>query len=117
SGDSNQEGEMTVAVTAFEGLDPARTSVDSVADCVGTGAGESGLAVLLPDSVQGLESGGGERLTGLVEPLVEVVAARWCGMRSNLLEVPAQFAHYVGPERRQQLIPDDLFRALSDVRE
>ena len=38
-------------------------------------------------------------------------------MRSNLLEVPAQLVQHLGPERRQQLVPDDLFRALGDVRE
>ena len=32
-------------------------------------------------------------------------------------EVPAQFVQRLGPERRQQLIPYDLFRALADVRE
>jgi hypothetical protein len=51
SGDGNQRGEMTVAVTEFKGLDPTRASVDSIADCTATGAGESGLAILLPGFV------------------------------------------------------------------
>ena len=44
-------GEMTVAVTAFEGLDSACASVDSIADYAGAGASESGLAILFPDLV------------------------------------------------------------------
>jgi hypothetical protein len=35
----------------------------------------------------------------------------------ELLEVPAQLVERLGPERCQQLVPDDLFRALSDVGE
>jgi hypothetical protein len=108
---------MAVSVTEFEGLDPAHASVDSVADCAGTGAGESRLAIVFPHLVQRLESRRREGIAGAIEPLVEVVAAWWCGMRSNLLEVLAQFVHHVCPERRQQLIPNDLFRSLSDVRE
>jgi hypothetical protein len=42
---------MTVTVTEFKGLDPTRASVDSIADRAGTGAGESGLAILLPGFV------------------------------------------------------------------
>src|SRR5262245_7354733 len=108
---------MTVAVAKLEGLDTPRAGDDRVADNPGTRAGENRLAVLFPGLVQRLESRGGERLAGLIEPLVEVVAARWCRMRSNLLEIPAQVVHYFGPERRQQLVPNDLFRALGDVRE
>ena len=108
---------MTVAVTEFKGLDPTRASVDSITDRTGTGAGESGLAVLFPGSVQGLEPRRREGVAGSIEPLVQVAAARRRGMRSNLLEVPAQLVENLGLERRQQLVPDDLFRALGDVRE
>ena len=38
-------------------------------------------------------------------------------MRANLLEVPAQLVDHIGSERRQELVPDDLFRSLGDVRE
>jgi hypothetical protein len=69
---------MAIAVTEFEGLDAARASVDSIADCAETGAGESGLAILFPHLVQRLESRLREGIAGLVEPLVEVVAARRC---------------------------------------
>jgi hypothetical protein len=75
SRDGNQGGEMTVAVTEFEGLDPARASVDCIADCAGTGAGESGLAILFPHLIQRLESRRREGIAGAIEPLVEVVAA------------------------------------------
>ena len=37
---------MTVTVTEFKDLDPTCTSVDSIADSAGTGAGESDLAIL-----------------------------------------------------------------------
>src|SRR5438128_919782 len=107
---------MTVAVTEFEGLDLARASVDNIADCTGTGAGESGLAMLFPHFVQRLESRRREGIAGAIEPLVEVVAPRRRGMRSNLLEVPAQLVQRLGSEGCQQLIPDDLFRPLGDVR-
>ena len=117
SGDGNQGREMAVAVTEFEGLDTPSTGVDSVADCAGTGAGESALAILFPRLVQRLESRRGEGIAGAIEALVEVVAARWCAVRSYLLEVPAQLVDRLGPEWRQQLVPDDLFRSLSDVRE
>src|SRR5262245_13677766 len=94
SRDGNQGGEMAVSVTELESLDMPRAGVDRVADRPGARAGERRLAVLFPGSVQRLESRGGERLAGLIEPLVEVVAARWCRMRSNLLEIPAQVVHY-----------------------
>jgi hypothetical protein len=58
---------MPVSVAKFEGLDTPRTGVDSVADCAGTGAGESALAILFPHLVQRLESRRRERLAGLVE--------------------------------------------------
>ena len=38
-------------------------------------------------------------------------------MRSSLLEIPSQLVEHVGLERRHQLIPDDLFGPLTDVRE
>ena len=71
---------MAVSVTELESLDMPRAGVDRVADRPGARAGERGLAVLFPGSVQRLESRGGERLARLVEPLVEVVAARRCGV-------------------------------------
>jgi hypothetical protein len=46
---------MAVPEAKFKGLDPTGTSIDSIADHAGTGAGESGLAILLPGSVQRLE--------------------------------------------------------------
>ena len=38
-------------------------------------------------------------------------------MRSSLLEIPPQLVEDVGLERRHQLIPDNLFGPLTDVRE
>ena len=38
-------------------------------------------------------------------------------MCANLLEVPAQLVDRLGLDRRQELIPHDLFRALGNVRE
>ena len=38
-------------------------------------------------------------------------------MRSSLLEIPSQLVEDVGLERRHQLIPDNLFGPLTDVRE
>jgi hypothetical protein len=108
---------MAVPVTELEGLDPTGASLQSIADHAGTGPGESGVAILFPDPIQRFESRRREGVPRSVEPLVEVVAARRCGMRSNLLEVPAQFVQRLGPERRQQLVPHDLFLTLGDVRE
>jgi hypothetical protein len=108
---------MTVTVAKFKSLDPASARFHRIANGAGTGASESGLAILFPRLVKRRESRRREGIAGAIEPLVEVVAARRCGMRSNLLEVPPQLVQRLRPERRQQLIPYDLFRALGDVRE
>jgi hypothetical protein len=84
SGHGNGWEEMTVAVTEFEGLDAASASVDSIADCAGTGARESGLAILLPRFVQRLAPRCPEGVAGTVEPLVQVVVAGWRGVRSSI---------------------------------
>lgn len=81
---------MTVPVAESKDLHPASAGLYSIPNQAGTGADDSGLAVLFPSSLQRLEPRGRERLASRVEPLVEVVAARWCGVRSDLLKVPAQ---------------------------
>jgi len=109
SRDGHQGGEMAVSVTELESLDMPRAGVDRVADRPGARAGENGLGVLFPGSVQRPESRGGERLANFVESLVEVVAARRSGMRANLLEVPAQFVQRLASEGCQKLIQTTCF--------
>jgi hypothetical protein len=65
---------MAVPVTEFKHLDVPHAGLDGIADRAGSGARESRLSVLLPDSVQGLEPRCREGIAGLIEPLVQVVA-------------------------------------------
>jgi hypothetical protein len=74
---------MAVPVTEFKSLDPVNARLHSIADRTGIGACESGLAVLFSRLVQRLVSRCRESIAGAIEPLVYVVVARWCGMRSN----------------------------------
>src|SRR5207248_8969955 len=99
-------------MTKFKSLDLASAGLHCIADRAGTGAGESRFAVLFPRSVQRLESGSREGVARGVEPFVQVVAARRRRMRAKLLEVPTQLVQRLGPERRQQLIPNDLLGTL-----
>jgi len=78
SSDGNQGGKMAVTVAKFESFYPASGRLDGIADRPRSGVGKNGLAVLFPRSVQRLEARGREALAGLVVPLVEVIAARWC---------------------------------------
>ena len=100
---------MAVTVTEFKGLDPARGSIYGIADRVRAGAGERGLAILFPRSIPCLESRRREGIACAIEPLVQVVAAGRRGVCANLLEVPAQLVDCLGLDRRQELIPHDLF--------
>jgi hypothetical protein len=84
---------MTVAVTGFKDLHPARACFHSVADCAGTGAGESRLAV------EGLPPGQSARLrasaaivsgeSGRARPF----RPRWWAHLVDAPRVPPEMSH------------------------
>jgi hypothetical protein len=77
---------MTVAMAKSEGLNLPGPGLHGFVDRVRSDLAERCISVLLPQPVQRLESRRREGIAGAIEPLVEVVAPRRRGMRSNLLE-------------------------------
>jgi hypothetical protein len=74
-------------VAEFEGLDAPGARLYGIAECLGSGARQSSLAILFPGSVQCLESRPGEGGPRPVEPFVQVVATRRRGMGAKALSV------------------------------
>jgi hypothetical protein len=56
SGDGNQRGEMAVAVAQLQGFNAACARDHNFIEHVSSAGGESGIAILLPPTVQRLES-------------------------------------------------------------
>lgn len=76
SGDVNQGRKMTVPMREFEGLDAACAREYRIVERSRSSVREDPVAVLLPHPMQCLDARCREGLSGLVETLVQVIAAR-----------------------------------------
>ena len=87
---------MAIPVTKFKGLDPACAGRHRLVERVGPAAGEGGLSILPPHTVQRLEPRCREALPCPIEPCVQVGTSRGRGMGSSQLEIPSQLVTHLG---------------------